>query len=144
MKRVTDNRKFWQTIKPNLTDKTPRDERITLADGDKVITEEKFTILIYNFEKIVKTLKIDCPILSDLSDDSVLKAIENFSHHTSALKMKEARDSSDCSSLKLVTIEDIYKETLALGASKATQSDDMPTKIIKNNSNIFSNFFKQI
>ena len=58
--------------------------------------------------------------------------------------MKEARDSSDCSSLKLVTIEDICKETLALGASKATQSDDMPTKIIKNNSNIFSNFFKQI
>ena len=39
VKRITDNRKFWQTIKPNFTDKTLRDERITLVEGGKVITE---------------------------------------------------------------------------------------------------------
>ena len=82
------------------------------------------------------------PILFDLSDDPVLNAIENFSHHASVLKIKEARDYSDCFSFKLVTIEDIYKEILALDASKATQSDDMPTKIVKNNSDIFSTFFQ--
>ena len=43
-------------------------------------------------------------------------------------------------SFKLVTIEDICEEILALDVSKATQSDDMPTKIIKNNSDIFSKF----
>ena len=36
--------------------------------------------------------------------------------------IKEARDSSDSFSFKLVTIEDICKEILALDASKATQS----------------------
>ena len=41
VKRITNNRKFWQTIKPNFTDKTLKDERITLADRGKVITEEK-------------------------------------------------------------------------------------------------------
>ena len=41
VKRITDNRKFWQTIKSNFTDKTFRDERITLVEGNKVITEEK-------------------------------------------------------------------------------------------------------
>ena len=41
VKRITDNRKFWQTIKPNFTDKTVKDETITLVDGGKVITEEK-------------------------------------------------------------------------------------------------------
>ena len=41
VKRTTDNKKFWQTIKPNLTDKTLKNERITLVDGDNVITEEK-------------------------------------------------------------------------------------------------------
>ena len=50
--------------------------------------------------------------------------------------------SSDCFSFKLVTVEDICKEILAIDASKATQSDDMPTKIIKNNPNIFSKFFQ--
>ena len=44
--------------------------------------------------------------------------------------------------LKLVTIEDICKEIFALDASKATQSDDIPTKTIKNNSDIFSRFFQ--
>ena len=39
--------------------------------------------------------------------------------------------------VKLVTIEDICKEIRVLDASKATQSDDIPTKIIKNNSGHF-------
>ena len=34
VKRITVNRKFWQTIKPNFTDKTLRDERVTLVEGD--------------------------------------------------------------------------------------------------------------
>ena len=43
---------------------------------------------------------------------------------------------------KSVTIESICKEIPALDALRATQSDDIPTKIVKNNS-IFSFFFKQ-
>ena len=144
VKRITDNRKFRQTIKPNFTDKTLRDERITLVEGDKVITEEKHVVKKFkdHFEKIVETLKIDRPKLSDLSDDPVLNAIENFSHHASVLKIKKTRDSTDCFSFKLVSIEDICKEIRALDASKATQSDDIPTKIIKNNSDIFSKIFQ--
>ena len=67
VKRMTDNRKFWQTIKPNCTDQTLKDERITLVEGDKVITKEKDAVKIfkYHFEEIVETLKIDRPILSD-------------------------------------------------------------------------------
>ena len=78
MKIITD-RKFWQTIQPNFTDETLKDERITLADGNKVITEEKDALKKFKdqFAKIVETLKIDRPIFSDLSDDPVLNAIEN-------------------------------------------------------------------
>ena len=96
MKRITNNGKYWQTIKLNFTGKTLKDERITLVNRDKVITEEKDVVkkLKDLFEKIAETLKIDRPILSDLSDDPVLNAIENFSHRASVLKIKEARDSS--------------------------------------------------
>ena len=59
-------------------------------------------------------------------------------------KSREARNSSGCFSSKLVTIKDICKEIRALEASKATQNDAMPTKIIKNNSDIFLEFFKRI
>ena len=55
VKRVTVNRKFWQIIKPNF------------IDGDKVVIEEKDAVKKFkdHFEKIVETLKIDRPILSD-------------------------------------------------------------------------------
>ena len=97
MKWITDNRIFWQTIKPNITDKTLKDERIIFIKGDKVIAEEKHVKKFKDhFEKNVETLTIDRPILSDLSDDPVLNATENFSHHTSVLKIKEARKCSDC------------------------------------------------
>ena len=85
------------------------------------------------------TLKIDRPILSDLCDDLVLNAIENVSIHARVLKIKEARNSSDCFPF---TIEDICREKRALVASEATQSDDIPTKITKNNSDIFCRFFQ--
>ena len=51
----------------------------------------------------------------------------------------QARNFSDCVYFKLVIIKYIFKEILALDAWKATQRDD---KIIKNNSNIFSNLFQ--
>ena len=95
-----------------------KDERITLVEGDKVITEEKDVVKVFkdHFEKIVETLKIDPHTLSALSDDPVLNAIENFSHHASILKIEEARNSSNCFSFKLVTIEDICKKICALSS----------------------------
>ena len=41
MKRVTDNRKFCQTIKPNFADKALKEEKITLIDGGKTAAEAK-------------------------------------------------------------------------------------------------------
>ena len=91
MKRITDNKIFWQTIEANFTDKTLKDEKATIVNRDKFITEEKDVVKNFkdHFEKIVETLKIDRPISSGLSDDPILNAIENFSHHVSVLKIKK-------------------------------------------------------
>ena len=70
------------------------------------------------------------------------RSIKNFSHHASFLKIKKAKGSSDCFSFKLIAIEDLYKQLLVLDASNATQSNEMATKIIKNNSDICSKFFE--
>ena len=67
MTTIANNKKFWQTIKSNFTDKTLKDESIITVDGDKVITEEKDVVKKFkdHFEKIIGTLEIDLPILSD-------------------------------------------------------------------------------
>ena len=46
------------------------------------------------------------------------------------MNCKEAKNSSDCFSLKLVTI-DIGKEIIPSDISKTTQTDDMPIKVIQ-------------
>ena len=79
----------------------------------------------------------------NFTDNPFLNAIKNSSHHAGVFKAKEARNSSDCFSFESVPGEEICKEILALDTSKATQSDDKPTKITKINSNIFSKFFKE-
>ena len=73
----------------------------------------------------------------------ILTVLKTF-HLKHKPKIIQYRDFNhfDCFSFKLVSIEDICKEMRALDASKATQSDDIPTKIIKNNSDIFSKIFQ--
>ena len=76
-KGITDNRKLWKTIKQNFTDKTLKDERITLVNGTSLKPIKKMQLKKYikdDFEKIVKTSKTYRQMLSDLSNDSAFKA----------------------------------------------------------------------
>ena len=51
VKKVTDNKHFWKTIKPNFTDEILKDEKTILVEDDKVVTAEtnlaKITLKIF-------------------------------------------------------------------------------------------------
>ena len=59
-KNVTDNRKFWKTVKPVLSNKFDNNEKITLVDNEKIITNDKEVAKVLNefFSNIIKTLNI--------------------------------------------------------------------------------------
>ena len=40
VKCITDNKLFWKTVKPSFTDKTLKDERITLVEKNEVISDD--------------------------------------------------------------------------------------------------------
>ena len=48
VKRVTDNKQFCKTVTSCLTDKTLKDERTTLIENEKVITDERGLVKIFN------------------------------------------------------------------------------------------------
>ena len=95
---------------------------------------------------MVKNLKITINenIISDTNgiDDPVLKAIEKYKKHPSILVIKKI-SKNNIFSFQKVSYEDIIKEIQNLDASKACQDTDVPTKIIKNNSDIFYDFIYQ-
>ena len=142
IKKISDNKTFWKTIKPNFTEKTIKDQKITLVENDSVISEDSELAEVFSkyFENVAKNLNIQRPIFSQEHDDPIANAITNFEQHPSILKIKENRNVCSPFSFEPVSLDEIIKETFNLDASKATQKSDIPTKIIKQNQDIFSEF----
>ena len=77
-------------------------------------------------------------MLCDVSDinDPVEKAIQKYKNHLSIQMIKETFDSNKTFSFDLVSFDTIFKEILSV----ATHSNDVPTKIVKANTDLFSIF----
>ena len=144
-----DNRKFWKTVKPMLSNKSVNSEQITLVDNEKVITNDKEIAKVLNdfFSNIIKTLNITKKdhtdsVIANVRDPT-LKTILKYRKYASILAIKRRIKSDPVFTFNYITKEDVIKEIKNLNASKASQEDDIPTKIIKENSDIFSNFIYQ-
>jgi len=81
-KNVMDNKQFWKTVKPFLSDKTTNDNKIILVENDEILTDNLKIAETFNsyFSQIVPELNIsiDRELLTDTSNisDPVLKAIK--------------------------------------------------------------------
>ena len=42
---ITDNKKFWKTIRPYFSDKGYKQTKITIASKDSIVTDEKRLLL---------------------------------------------------------------------------------------------------
>ena len=140
---ITDNKQFWKTIKPNFTDKVLKDERITLVDREKIISDDSEVAATFNnyFGSIVEGLNISRPSICKEFRDPVLNAIKTFENHPSIVRIKNTVPQTESFSFECVSIDDIKKEILKLDVSKASQLLDIPTKLLKQNYDIFANFF---
>ena len=80
VKRVTVDKQFWKTVKPCLTDKTLKGERITLIENEKVVSDERELVKIFNeyFSNILPNLDIQRLPSIILHHDPVLNAIKIF------------------------------------------------------------------
>ena len=94
-KDITDNKKFWKTVKPFLSDKSINSDKIHLNENGELINSKTKTAEVLNefFSNIVKNLKI--PEYENLNrnfekfKDPVLKAILKYKNHPSIIAIKE-------------------------------------------------------
>ena len=94
-KDITDNKKFWKTVKPFLSDKSINSDKIHLNENGELINSKSKTAEVLNefFLNIVKNLKI--PEYENLNHnfekvkDPVLKAILKYKKHPSIIAIKE-------------------------------------------------------
>ena len=145
VKYITENKLFWKTVKPLFTDKTLKDERITLLENNKVVSDESKLVEIFGkyFGNIVQNLAIDglTNISSDNETVTLRKAIEKYQDHASIKVIRESIDTTKNFSFDLINPECIIKIINNLDTSKATQQGDIPTKIIKDKRHFFIFYF---
>ena len=121
---------------------TNTNENITLVESNNITSSEIEIAEKLNafFSNIVKELniKVKEDLLCDVSDinDPVEKAIQKYKNHLSIQMIKETFDSNKTFSFDLVSFDTILKEILSV----ATHSNDVPTKIVKANTDLFSIF----
>ena len=100
-KSVTDNKKFWRTVKPFLSDKTPSNAKITLIEDGEVISSDNEIANVLNtfFSNIVSNLNLpEYPISNPYYNkirDPVLKAILKYKDHPSIKAIERVPKSKD-------------------------------------------------
>ena len=107
---------------------------------------EKERAEVFNkfFGNAVKNINISqysdlYPIIEKVKDPT-LKAILKYEKHPSILAIRTKCNRNGAFSFKEVSFKEIETEIRLLKLNKTSQYSDIPIKIIKKNSNIFSNF----
>ena len=148
MKNITDNKLLWKSAKPLVSDKSRIRYRSGISENSEIVKTESKTAETLNsfFSNIVKNLNISRNSVFDSVTENIayptLKAIFKYKDRPSMLAIK-----SNCEKetfrFSEVTIEDIKMNILKLGKNKTSQHSDIPVKIIKENLDIFANFYVQ-
>ena len=138
-----DNKLFWKAIKPSFSDKIVTRDRIHLTENGEVFKTELETAEILNnlFRNVTNNFMIPKSSEYDPSIDRfencTIRAILKYRNHPSILVIRERTKAQINFCFKEVSVEEIQKEILNLNNKKASQNSDIPTKIIKENSDIY-------
>ena len=112
----------------------------------EIIKSDKETAKVLNelFSNVVTNLNIpqinQIERTSENISDPVIKAIVKYRAHPSIIAIKENCTSKSNFSFMFVEKVGILKEIQVLQLNKATLNTDTPTKLIKNNADIFAEF----
>ena len=141
---VTSKKKFWKTLKPLFSEKVFTGESITLVDKEKIIDDgqavaEKFRYFFSNAVKSLNIVEHDYPSVKFAHiSDPIVKCIIRYENHPSIIKIQEASCCEQTFSFSRITQSAVVKEISTLCDSTACSKDNIPSKIIKENIDLFS------
>ena len=134
MQDITDNKKFWETIRPYFSDKGYNQTKITIVEKDFIIADEKKIATLMNnyFINITKKLDLKPSTVSNTSDIDILT--KHFDDHISVFKIKEAYSEilrEDNFSFKMASMEEVKKVVLKLNSKNSSTYAAIAASILK-------------
>ena len=125
-KVVTDNRTFWKTVKPLLSEKVTKHSKINLVEDDKIISRDdqiakKFSEYFINISILnMPSNGFKCPDSSE--QYPILKILYKYKNHPS-IKLIKAKNNSQVFKFSQIDIEEVKKSFQSLDLKKASQKD---------------------
>ena len=139
---ITDNKKFWKTVKPFFSDKSHSNNKIVLTEGEKIISNDVEVAETMNefFVTVTDSLGINENSNNENAtegiSDPVEKAVQKFANHPSILKIKGHYQNAGPLVFQKVTPDAVDKEIRNLNPKKATAHKNIPPEILKSNSDL--------
>ena len=150
IKVLDDNKKFWQSIKPLLSNKQKSLQKdITIVDKDNIISKNSKVAEKLNniFIDAVKNLDIES-FAPNLETDSNINYINNilkrYENHPSILKIKVHAKVENKFKFKDATPNAFETEINRLDTKKAGMENDIPIKVLIDTNDIVSLFLSTI
>ena len=142
-KVVSDNKRFWKTVKPLFSNKIQSSTCITLLENGIVESDEGKVAEILNdyFVNITETLGVADEHrqepLNDHMDDPCLRTVKHFQEHPSIHKIKSSVKSTINFSFRKITVEEMLEQLQNLDPKKGSPQEAIPAKILKSNADLF-------
>jgi hypothetical protein len=137
MNKYTDNKQFWNTVKPLFSNCAGGSQKITLVKDDKIISNDQEVAETFNkfFINAVDSLdlaenKILLTSTEDLTDP-VKIALKKFECHPSIIDIKEKVAIENTFSFSNISVRDVEIEVKDLKTKKANTFMDIPAKQLK-------------
>ena len=147
---VTDNKTFWRKIKPLSSEKVNLQTKILLVEKgndlsdpeissevEKVISEDMEIAETFN-EFFVPKENYETDVGND--NEPILNYINKFKNHSSIKVIKSRKKEEQTFTFSYVSYEEVLNEIRKLQTTKTTQND-IPTKTLKENSEVFARYF---
>ena len=138
---ISDNKKFWKTVKPFFSEKSVTTDSIAIVENNKIYDDDEKVSEIFNdfFSNAVVNLNIpSCNFNADINEsDPIIKANMKYNNHESIIKIKESKNIQDSFSFTSVENKTVENEIYFLNRSKACPSNSIPVQIIQENCDIF-------
>ena len=147
MKKMPQITKHFGKLKSFLLSKSTNQSKIILVENDVVINDETKVAetLISFFTEAVLNLKTPKYKTSSIvmdkneSNKDIDRIVEKYQHHPSVTAIKQVFPELSFS-FKPAVREDALKVIKNLNSAIATQVHNIPTKILKENADLFANF----
>ena len=139
VRKVNDNKKFWDTIKPFFSDKNISKKYISLIEKDTIITDDSSLADTFNsyFSSITNNISGEarCATGETLSIDDIIQKHKN---HPSIISIMKHNKNENKFSFSLKSHDEIKETINGLNVKKPTTFKNIPAKVIKQYSDLCS------